>query len=157
PQTRDNALGRDLISDAAPPPLDGRSKPLANASTAAFGSRSGGPSSSLPIPAARPAKQIEPPVNPLLLQALARPAPQVGGAAIPEARDVLDALQIAGVYEPEGAVGPQAYAWSKPERVRRIFSTLTLIGLALLLAGGGVGTYRYVTDKRAKEHVEAEQ
>jgi tetratricopeptide (TPR) repeat protein len=155
-QTRDNDLGsRGAFADAAPAPRD-RSKPIANASTAAFGTNANGPGSSLPMATAPQGRRVEPPVNPMLLQSLARPAPQVGGAAIPEARDVLDALQIAGVYEPDGATSP-VYTWSKPEGVRRIFSTVTLIGLALALIGGGVGTYRYVNDKRAKEHLEAEQ
>ncbi|MBX3223280.1 MAG: hypothetical protein KF795_22400 [Labilithrix sp.] len=145
--------------NVAPASFDGRSAPLASASTAAFGGPSG-PDSALPLAAASPfghaGRHVEPPVNPLLLQALARPAPQVGGAAIPEARDVLDALQIAGVYEPDGAVAPQAFTWAKPEGVRRLFSTVTLIALAVVLVGGGVGTYFYVNDKRAKQHVEAE-
>jgi len=170
PQTRDNELdsmisSSDLISDAGSGPgsLHGpRSSPVtAKASTAAFGSAvgashpmtGGAPAGGL----ARPAKRAEPPVNPLLLEALARPAPQVGGAPIPEARDVLDALQIAGVYEPDGAVAPQAYSWAKPERVRRLFSLITLIGLAIVLVGGGIGAYHYVTDKRAKQHVESEE
>lgn len=163
PQTRESDLdgtlsSSDLVSDAGPLP---RSSPaLAKASTAAFGSA--GPDSSLPLAAAHPAgsparRQAEPPVNPLLLEALARPSPQVGGAPIPEARDVLDALHIAGVYEPDGAVAPQVYTWDKPVGVRRLFSMITLIGLAVVLVAGGIGTYYYVTDKRAKQHLESEQ
>jgi tetratricopeptide (TPR) repeat protein len=154
-QTRDNErLGADnLVSDSAPLPRDERPPAFAKASTAAFASTADAPKAARSPGAAR---QAEPAVNPMLVQALARPAPQVGGAAIPEARDVLDALQIAGVYEPDGTTAP-AYTWAKPEGVRRIFSTVTLIALALILVGGGIGTYRYVNDKRAREHVEAEQ
>ncbi|MBX3260289.1 MAG: hypothetical protein KF782_11415 [Labilithrix sp.] len=162
--TPTRGLGFDVPRQ--PPPLDGApdgafggGAPMASASTAAFGGASG-PDSSLPLAAANPfagpGRPAPPPINPLLLEALARPSPQVGGAAIPEARDVLDALQIAGVYEPDGAVAPQAFTWAKPERARRLFSALTLIALAVVLVGGGVGTYFYVTDKRAKQHVEAE-
>ncbi len=172
PQTLDNQAGqlssRGLASDLGGP------SPLANASTAAFGGAPAGPDSSLPLAAANPflapdiapngrGGRVEPPVSlglapqPPADVAMARPAPRLGGAAIPEARDVLDALQIAGVYEPDGAVAPQAFTWSKPERVRQLFSTLTLIALAVVLIGGGVGTYYYVTDKRAKQHLEAEQ
>ncbi|HVJ89141.1 MAG TPA: tetratricopeptide repeat protein, partial [Labilithrix sp.] len=97
-------------------------------------------------------KEPEPPINPALL----RPPPVVGGASIPEARDVLDALQIAGIYEPNGAVGPQAFTWAKPERVSRVMGAIVLVVLALGLVGGGIGTYVYVTDTRAKAHVEAE-
>lgn len=165
PQTRDNQAGqiasRDLVFDLGGP------SPHASASTAAFGGAAAGSDSSLPLAAANPffapgmapnerGGRVEPPVNPLL-EALARPAPRLGGAAIPEARDVLDALQVAGVYEPDSAAGPQAFTWSKPERVRQLFSTVSLIALAVVLIGGGVGTYYYVTDKRAKQHLEAEQ
>jgi tetratricopeptide (TPR) repeat protein len=101
--------------------------------------------------------RIEPPVSQRLLDAVARPMPTFGGAPIPEARDVLEALQIAGVYEPEIAGTPQAYAWTAPERVRRWFSTVTLLLLAVGLVGGGTGTFYYVTSSRAKEHVRAEQ
>ncbi len=164
PQTRDNELdamigSNQLASDGGLLPGPSSVPRMAKASTAAFGSGAGPESSrALAVGApARPAKRAEPPVNPLLLDALARPAPQVGGAAIPEARDVLDALQIAGVYEPDGVVAPQVYTWSRPERVRRLFSLVTLIGLAVVLVAGGIGTFYYVTDKRAKEHLESEQ
>jgi tetratricopeptide (TPR) repeat protein len=146
-QTSDNRISPDdLISDAGPLPTAGVS-----AATASFGSA---PSSQ----GAR--KPPEPPVNPFLLDALARPPAQVGGAPIPEARDVLDALQVAGIYEPDGATTPTTaatFVWAKPEGVRRIFSLVTLIGLAVVLIGGGAGTYYYVTDKRAKDHVKAEE
>jgi hypothetical protein len=46
---------------------------------------------------------------------------------VPEPRDVLEALQIAGVYEPEGQIGPQVFSWDRPDRgKRRIASTITL-------------------------------
>ncbi len=80
------------------------------------------------------------------------------GGKVPEARDVLEALQIAGIYEPDGAVSPQAYAWDRPDKGRRrIASTITLAALALALVGGGFGVLKYVNDRRAKDHVIAEQ
>ncbi len=104
-----------------------------------------------------PLRGPEPPVNPALLAALQRPT-LPNGAQIPEPRDVLDALQIAGIYEPEGAIGPQVYTWQRPTHVvKRLFSTITLVGLALVLVGGGIGTYYYVNARRAKEHIQAEQ
>ncbi len=161
PQTRESDLEPiDLLSDVGPLPSAPHTRPHASASTAAFGSGPGA-DSSLPLAAARPVggslPRREPPVNPLLLEALARPSPQLGGAPIPEPRDVLDALQIAGVYEPDGAIAPQAFTWAKPERARRLFGLVTLIGLAVVLVGIGTGTYFYVIDKRAKQHLEAEQ
>jgi tetratricopeptide (TPR) repeat protein len=164
PQTRDNEIdsilgSNELVSDVSPFPTPDAVKP-ATAATAAFGSAVA--DSSLPLAAAVPAnmppRRAEPPVNPMLLEALARPAAgPAPNASVPEPRDVLDALQIAGIYEPDGAVGPQAYTWAKPEKVRRWVSTLTLVAFALVLVGGGAGIYHYVTDKRAKQHVEAEQ
>lgn len=148
------SLGFDL---QAPKPPEPESAPVARAATAAFGSREAEPVRAPPPPSGRSLLDgPEPPVNPMLMN-LARPAPQLGGAPIPEARDVLEALQIAGVYEPEGATFPPVYVWAKPERVRRLFSLVTLITLALGLVGGGTGTYYYVTKRRAREHVEAEQ
>jgi tetratricopeptide (TPR) repeat protein len=77
---------------------------------------------------------------------------------MPEARDVLEALQISGVFEPDGAVRPQVFAWDKPERGRRRFgSFFSLVGLAIFIVGGASGAYYYVTDKRAKAHVESEK
>ena len=51
---------------------------------------------------------------------------------MPEARDVLEALQISGVFEPDGAVRPQVFAWDKPEKgKRRIGSVIALVMLAV--------------------------
>jgi hypothetical protein len=181
PQTYENEISYpgsggvradDLVSDVAPLPSEPRPRPAAAAKTASFGSVGSErararererareePHSALPLRAAEPTprrRQVEPPVNPKLLEALARPQVSLGGAPVPEPRDVLDALQIAGVYEPEGAVGPQVFTWTKPQGVRRLFSMATLIGLAVLLVGGGIGTFYWVTAQRAKAHIEAE-
>jgi tetratricopeptide (TPR) repeat protein len=107
-----------------------------------------------PLPVPPP----EPPVNPFLVPAKAPRPVGANGQAMPEARDVLEALQISGVFEPDGAVKPQVFTWDKPEKgKRRIGSVVSLITLAVLIVGGASGTYYYVTDKRAKQHVEAEQ
>lgn len=98
------------------------------------------------------------PQNPILAN-LARPRPQTAdGQPIPEARDVLEALQIAGVFEPDGAVRPDATTWEKAAKPRRrVASFAVLATMALLFVGGASGTFFYVKDKRAKAHVEAEQ
>jgi len=97
------------------------------------------------------------PVNPFLVPPKAPRPTGPGGEVMPEARDVLDALHVAGVFEPDGAVRPQAFQWDKPEKgKRRLGSYATLIGLAVAIVGGASGTFYYVTDKRAKQHVEAE-
>lgn len=106
-----------------------------------------------PVPVRLPEPTI--PQNPML--APRRPsAPD--GQRVPEPRDVLEALQIAGVFEPEGAVRPDATTWERaPKGKRRIASFAVLVGMALLFVGGTVGTFMYVRDQRAKAHVEAEQ
>jgi hypothetical protein len=97
------------------------------------------------------------PVNPFLVPAKAPRPAGANGQVMPEARDVLEALQISGVFEPETTAGPQAFAWHEPEkRKRSIGSLVALVSLAVLLVGGATGTYFYVTDKRAKQHLEAE-
>lgn len=99
----------------------------------------------------------EPPVpqNPLL--APRRPS-SADGQPVPEPRDVLEALQVAGVFEPEGAVKPDANAWeSAPKGNRRIGSFAVLVSMAVLFVGGSVGTFAWVRDQRAKAHVEAEK
>ena len=144
-----------LLSNPARHRGGDRFGPVAAASTAAFGS-AGAPESARSLAAGRAAK-AEPPKSALLQAPLAPPVSPVGTAPIPEPRDVLDALQIAGVYEPEAAGTPQVFTWAKPAGVRRIFSTITLVVLAIGLVGAGAGTYQYVTKTRAKQHLEAEQ
>jgi tetratricopeptide (TPR) repeat protein len=76
--------------------------------------------------------------------------------APPHPRDVLDALALAGVFEPPAA-GAHAAVWDRPERgrIRRRGQVLTVVA-TILLVGGGIGTFFYVKDKRAKAHVDAE-
>ncbi len=129
-----SAAGAPAIS--APPPLP----PLA-----------------APAPPPLPAPPPELPVNPFLVPPKAPRPVGPNGQAMPEARDVLEALQISGVFEPEGAVRPQVFAWDKPEKGKRsLGSLIALIGLAMAIVGGASGTYYYVKDKRAKAHVESE-
>lgn len=142
-----------VLSDPAPRRTSSRSEPIASAATAAFvDSAARAPR---PIADAAPLPKVEPPRNPLLDAPRPAPAAQAGAAAIPEPRDVLEALQIAGIYEPSATAG-DPIVWSKPERVRKLFSTVALIALANVLIGAGIGTYKYVTNLRAKQHLEAE-
>ena len=107
---------------------------------------------------ALPPPPVDLPVNPFLLPAKAPRPVGPNGQAMPEARDVLEALQISGVFEPEGAGRPQVFAWDKPAKgKRRLGSVAALVGLAVAIVGGASGTYYYVTDKRAKQHVEGEK
>ncbi|MFO0643681.1 MAG: hypothetical protein U0183_30925 [Polyangiaceae bacterium] len=92
------------------------------------------------------------------------PAQPLGDAAyrgsqpgrIPEARDVLDALAIAGVFEPEAAQRSPldwARANAAPPRKKSYAFVITLI---VLLVGAGSGVFFYVRDRRAKDHARAE-
>ena len=146
---------------ALPPPSRGANARPVSPGTMPFSSQ--GPPSPGPMPVAPPASTAKPlpppelPVNPFLVPA--KPPTPVGpnGQAMPEARDVLEALQISGVFEPDGAVRPQVYKWDRPDRTKRRWgSYASLIALALLIVGGASGAYWYVNDRRAKAHVEAE-
>ncbi len=163
--------GPQTAAMALPPP----SQAPANASAMNVGATPffASPPSSSPMaaaPAAPPATSAAPvvpprplppgdlPVNPFLVPPKAPRPVGANGQAMPEARDVLEALQISGIFEADGAVKPQVFAWDKPERgKRRIGSLISLITLAVFIVGGATGAYYYVTDKRAKQHLEAEK
>ncbi len=71
---------------------------------------------------------------------------------VPDARDVLDALQLAGIYE-GGPTTPMK--WDRASRARRR-GTLPLVAITLLFVGGGIGGFRYVKMKRDAAHIQAE-
>jgi tetratricopeptide (TPR) repeat protein len=111
----------------------------------------------LGAPPPLPLPPPELPVNPFLVPAKPKTPTGANGQAMPEARDVLEALQVSGVFEPDGAVRPQVFAWDKPDKTkRRLGSLFTLITFAVATVAGAAGTFYYVTDKRAKQHVQAE-
>ncbi|MFO0742061.1 MAG: hypothetical protein U0270_39550 [Labilithrix sp.] len=95
--------------------------------------------------------------SPILLEKLAHGDIKLGGAAMPEARDVLDALESAGVYEPDNVSVPQVFPWTRPEKKVSKRSMGVLIGFAVALVIGGVTTFVMVTNARARDHVIAEQ
>jgi len=75
-----------------------------------------------------------------------------GPAGVPDARDVLDSLQLAGIYE---ASGSAPLKWDRAPKSRRR-GTLPLVAITLLFVGGGIGGFRYVKQQRDKAHIEAE-
>jgi tetratricopeptide (TPR) repeat protein len=84
--------------------------------------------------------------------ARARAADQ-GKAAVPHPRDVLDALELSGLYEPQvGAVARWDAAAKGPKRKG---GPLLVAGMVLFL-GASVGTYFYYRDRRAKDHMASE-
>ncbi|MEO8799908.1 MAG: hypothetical protein ABI551_18575, partial [Polyangiaceae bacterium] len=75
---------------------------------------------------------------------------------VPNARDVLDALALAGVFEPPSGA-PAALQWDKPKIVHRRRTSIALIAMTVVAAGAMVGTFMYVHKKRAEQHTAAEQ
>lgn len=153
------ALGHAPQTSAAPIPQ----RPiLGDAGTAPIIGLGLGPESSGSLAAAATSPPIVPPppypVDPPLDPFVAPPPAPRNVGAMPEARDVLEALQIAGIFEPDGAIATQGVKWDKPEAGRRrIGSFAVLVGLFVAIVGGGAGAYFYVTDLRAKKHVQAEE
>ena len=76
-------------------------------------------------------------------------------AGVPNPRDVLDALALAGVFEPPSGV-PAILQWDKPNIKVRRKSSIVLIVLTVLAAGGMIGTFSYVHKKRVEQHQAAE-
>ena len=137
----------------APPGHDGA---LAFAGTEPFSSPAAPPQRPPPSPFAAPE-----PARPELPLYQPPPRPRnpssPDSAHVPEPRDVLEALQTAGIFEPQTAGGPQAITWATPEKGKRRIGAIVALGvLAAALVGGGIGTNFYIRDKRAKQHVQAE-
>lgn len=90
----------------------------------------------------------------------ARPAPESAAPApyrspeppgVPAPKDVLQALALAGVFEPQGAQ-PSPMRWDRPVSPSRRGTSMILAGAMVLVAGIGVATYRYVRQQRVKQH-----
>ncbi|MEO6418918.1 MAG: hypothetical protein ABIP39_05900, partial [Polyangiaceae bacterium] len=81
------------------------------------------------------------------------PAPT---ATIAHPRDILDALTLAGVFEPPGAGASTAFKWDKPvEKIGRRGS-IFLVLLTIVFAGGSFGIFYKIREKRQEQHVVAE-
>ncbi|HEX8791754.1 MAG TPA: tetratricopeptide repeat protein [Polyangiaceae bacterium] len=116
------------------------------------------------VPTAPPAPKrqepaFEPPPPPSPNGAMARPAahrPVESPQMVPHPRDVLDALSLAGVFEPPTERTAAAAMWSAAAQgPKRKGTPVLFAGLAVFLAAS-VGVYFYFRDKRAKEHAQAE-
>ena len=95
-----------------------------------------------PMPARAPKKEPDP----------FKPPPHVEG--VPEARDVLDALALAGIFE-KGESAAKG-AWDKPVGRQRRRGSLPLLVLTILIVGGGIGGFFYLKSEREKAHLRAE-
>lgn len=75
---------------------------------------------------------------------------------VPHPRDVLDALSLAGVFEPPTERSAAAAMWSAAGQGPKRKGTPVLVtGLVLFLAAS-TGVYFFFRDKRAKEHAQSE-
>jgi hypothetical protein len=122
-----------VIFSRADPPLPA---PAAHASAVPTTLKSPRP----PPPASAPAAQSVVPAK-------------SGQAAVPHPRDVLDALELSGLYEPRagGAAG-----WDKAPAGPKRKGMPALVSLMVLFVGAAVGTYYLYRDRRAKDHLAAE-
>ena len=74
----------------------------------------------------------------------------------PHPRDVLDALALAGVFEPPSAAGAPL-RWDRPEGQKRRWRASTFVSvLTVLVVGAGIFGFFQVKKKRAREHAQAE-
>ena len=106
------------------------------------------PQSSRPPPMPAPARTREPSAN---------GEHEADGRMVPLPRDVLDALALAGVFEPPTGGATGATAWDRPDKSRARKRASILVSIAsVLLIGAGVGSFYWVRAQRAKAHLEAE-
>jgi predicted Zn-dependent protease len=73
----------------------------------------------------------------------------------PDARDVLDALALAGVFEPPTGV-PAVLQWDKPNLKQRRRTAIALVVMTAVAAGSMLGIFQYVHKKRTAQHLAAE-
>ena len=80
---------------------------------------------------------------------------RAGPSAMPTAREVLDALGNAGVFEArETSSGP--IVWDRPkEKVRRRLAIVLGVAMTVII-GASAGVYMQIEKRRAREHDEAE-
>ncbi len=106
-----------------------------------------------------PAQASTAPLAPARDVAVAKPAENgrspfraAASPGVPDARDVLESLQLAGIFE---AAGAAPLKWDRATKTRRR-GTLPLVAITLLFVGGGIGGFRYIKGERDKAHIQAE-
>lgn len=112
-----------------------------------------------PSPAKRHEPAFDPPPRSLASNgAMARPAAHrpADSPMVPHPRDVLDALALAGVFEPPTERAGGAAMWSAAAQGPKRKGMPVLIGGMALFLAASVGVYFFFRDKRAKEHAQAE-
>jgi predicted negative regulator of RcsB-dependent stress response len=115
-----------------------------------------------PIPTGPPIpRRAGAPFEPEPRNGAGRPAPSPFRAAadspmVPHPRDVLDALSLAGVFEPPADRAASTAVWAAADRgPRRKGGPTLIVGMVLFLAAS-VGIFFFYRHKRAQEHVQAE-
>jgi tetratricopeptide (TPR) repeat protein len=88
--------------------------------------------------------------------AVGRPTPRPAAVSVPHPRDVLDALALAGVFEPHAVRTTAIAAWDHAARRPKSKGGPTLVVSMVLFLAASVGTYLFYQHKRALEHVQAE-
>ncbi|MDB4994214.1 MAG: repeat protein [Myxococcaceae bacterium] len=78
------------------------------------------------------------------------------GALPPNPRDVLDALALAGVFEPP-AGQPAPTHWDKPTGLVRRRGSVFLVVMTFLFAGSVITVFHFARQKRMEQHTQAEQ
>lgn len=93
----------------------------------------------------------------------ARPSLSASGGAssngqvlVPHPRDVLDALALAGVFEPPVGTPAPVAGWDRAARAPKRKGAPTLIAGMVLFLAASVGTYLFYRHKREVEHLQAE-
>lgn len=110
------------------------------------------------LPVERPPFEANPLASkaaPAAVEVLPAPAAEKHSAGAPLAQDVLDALALAGVFEPPGKTVSEI-KWTRPEDRPRRRALIPLFVATVLLVGGGIGALTYLRKQRVIAHSEAE-
>ncbi|HWL88245.1 MAG TPA: hypothetical protein VNO21_20720, partial [Polyangiaceae bacterium] len=78
------------------------------------------------------------------------------GARVPSPKELLEALALVGVFEPQGAQATPLH-WDKATPRRRWRSGIFLVFMMLAMASGAYGIFRHVEEKRRLAHGTAER
>jgi tetratricopeptide (TPR) repeat protein len=117
------------------------------------------PTSPAPIPPKTAGVQRGPgrgPTNGLAARPMPAPTAPSTEGLVPHPRDVMDALALAGLFEPHVVGAARPAAWDQPGKGPKRKGGVALIaGMALFLAASA-GTYVFYQHKRAREHLQAE-
>ncbi|HEY4016659.1 MAG TPA: hypothetical protein VGM06_25155 [Polyangiaceae bacterium] len=82
--------------------------------------------------------------------------PPLGKPLLPHTRDVLDALTLAGVFEPPAPGAAAVALWDQAARApKRKGGPMLVVGMVMFLAAS-VGVYFFYQHKRGLQHIEAD-